>query len=85
MDVKLIKTAVKNAITDVRALDALTPTERGALVHQGVISYNPLKRRYRVTLKGRTAVYADQFDSCAECGQLIVIVTNDQPSSCPCA
>lgn len=80
MKPQTVASIVKRAITDVRALDELTPAVRLQINVAGVITYDLLKNRYRVTFRGKRAI----FDSCFDCGGLIVIMDKDQPSECTC-
>lgn len=83
MDVTTAIRVISRATRDVAALGEVSRLDRVRLSQLGLIEYVALKNRYRVTLKGRTAVARGQLDECFQCGGVIVITSQDQPSSCP--
>lgn len=83
MDVTTAIRVISRATRDIAALEQVSSMDRVRLGQLGLIEWMPLRRTYRVTLKGRNAVVNGWLDECSECGEVIVIVSTDQPSECP--
>lgn len=74
---------IARATQDIKTLDALETAERFRLIKLRLVEYVLIKSKHRVTLRGRKALAAGWLDNCFECGEVIVVESQDEPSSCP--
>lgn len=83
MNVTTATKVIARATRDISALDELGRMDRYRLAQLRLIEYVTIKGKYRVTLRGKNAITRGWLDTCFECGGVIVIESEDEPSSCP--